>query len=104
MKKKTEVTKTRVNKAAVLLEEYKALAQAYCRSVRDRKSVEHSRTPATTTRDGKTSPTGILISELTSIVKTAYKLDKFVVLGFNGDSLVVLLEDKVPPPSFQLFY
>jgi hypothetical protein len=104
MKKKPEVTRTRTNKAAVALAEYKTFGLAYANSIRNRKSVEHSRTESVTTRDGKTGPSSILITELVSIVRTASKLDKLVVLAANGNSLVVLLEDKVAQPPYQLFY
>ena len=104
MKKVKKTTKTRVNKLAVALTEYKAAAQNYFNSIRSRKSVEHSRTASSMTKDGKTLPTSILITELTSIVRTASKLDKLVVLGVNGENLVVLLEDKVPVATYNLFY
>jgi len=39
-----------------------------------------------------------------NIVRTADKLDKLVVLGVNGNDLVVLLEDRVPAASYELFY
>jgi hypothetical protein len=104
MKKKTKVTRTRVNKAAVALAEYKALGLAYAKSIRFRKSVEHSRTPSICRNEGKTGPATVLVNELITVVLTASKLDKLVVLGVNGDSLVVLLEDKVPQPPCQMFY
>ena len=100
--KKAKVTKTRVNKAAKALAEYKALAQEFIASIRSRKSVEHSRTPSIVTREGKTGPANILISELLAVVRTASKLDKLVVLGVNGENLVVLLEDKVPSIPYLL--
>jgi hypothetical protein len=56
MKKKVATSKTRVNKAAVALAEYKTKAIAYFTSIRARKSVEHSRTPSIVTREGKTGP------------------------------------------------
>jgi hypothetical protein len=95
-------TKTRVNKAVVALAEYKELTHAFIRSLNSRKSVEHSRTAGTITKDGKTGASSILINELTTIVKTASKLDKLVVLGINGDNLVVLLEDKIPAIPYPL--
>jgi hypothetical protein len=101
MKKKV-APKTRVNKLAVALTEYKASAHAYFNSIRARQSVEHSRTPSVITREGKTGPSSILITELTTIVKTASKLDKLVVLAVNNDSLVILLEDKVPEVPYAL--
>ena len=104
MKKETKKeTKTRVNKYAVALSEYKAKAVAYFNSVRSRKSVEHSRTPSIVTREGKTGPANILVNELVTVVRTAVKLDKLVVLGVNGENLVVLLEDKVPQASYDLY-
>jgi hypothetical protein len=103
MKKKAATSKQRVNKSAVALAEYKASAVAYFNSIRSRRSVEHSTTPSIVTSEGKTGPASILISELTSIVKTANKLNKLVVLGSNGANLVVLLEDKVPAPDYALF-
>jgi hypothetical protein len=104
MKKKIATSKTRINKAAVALTEYKAQAIAYFTSIRSRKSVEHSRTPSTIKNEGKIGSATILVNELITIVRTASKLDKLVVLGVNGDSLVVLLEDKVPQASYELFY
>ena len=101
--KKVE-TKKRVNKLAVALTEYKAMAIAYFNSIRARQSVEHSRTATSVTKEGKTLPTSILVGELTSIVRTASKLNKLVVLGINGDDLVVLLEDKVPVAHYNLFF
>jgi hypothetical protein len=102
MKKATP--KTRVNKATVALAEYKYKAIAYFNSIRCRKSVEQSRTPATLIREGKTNSLTIQVSELITVVRTASKLDKLVVLGVNGDSLVVLLEDKIPQADYTLFY
>jgi len=103
MKKKTD-PKKRVNKSEVALAEYKAKAVAYFNSIRSRQSVEHSRTPSIVTREGKTGPANILVNELVTIVRTANKLDKLVVLGVNGNDLVVLLEDRVPAASYELFY
>lgn len=103
MKKKAE-PKTRVNKAAVALVEYKAAVRKYFNIIWDRKSVEHSRTASVLTKEGKTGPTSILISELTSIVRTASKLNKLVVLGIDGGTLVVLLEDQFPHPPYDLSY
>ena len=102
MKKAT--TKTRVNKAAVALTEFKAVVKSYANKIRNRQSVEHSRTASVVTREGKTGPASILITELVTIVRTASKLDKLVVLGINGDNLVVLLEDRVPQPTYELYY
>jgi len=102
MKKKAE-TKIRVNKAVVALAEYKAKAISYFTSIRARKSVEHSRTPSIVTREGKTGPANILINELTTVVRTASKLDKLVVLAVNGEDLVILLEDKVPQADYTLY-
>jgi hypothetical protein len=103
MKKTKATPRPRVNKAVAALAEYKAAVSTYFSRIRNRQSVEHSRTPNTVTREGKTGPATILISELTSIVRTASKLDKLVVLGINGDNLVVLLEDKVPPVPYTLY-
>ena len=103
MKKKAE-TKKRVNKLAVALTEYKAGAITYFNAIRARQSVKHSRTASSVTKEGKTLPTSILVSELTSIVRTASKLNKLVVLAINGDDLVVLLEDKVPVAPYTLFF
>jgi hypothetical protein len=102
MKTKVATPKTRVNKLAVALAEYKVLVHAYVNKILARKSVEHSRTASVITREGKTGPSSILVSELTSIVRTASKLDKLVVLGVYGEELVVLLEDKVPTPTYGL--
>jgi hypothetical protein len=98
-----KTVKTRVNKSVVALAEYKAKAIEYFNSVRSRQSVEHSRTPGIVTREGKTGPANILVNELTTIVRTASKLDKLVVLGVNGNDLVVLLEDKVPHAPYELY-
>ena len=102
MKKKT-VSKARVNKSVVALAEYKAKVIEYFNSVGSRQSVEHSRTPSIVTREGKTGPANILVNELVTIVRTADNLDKLVVLGVNGNDLVVLLEDRVAA-SYELFY
>src|SRR5208282_2781674 len=104
MAKKVVAPKTkRVNKHEAALTAYKAEAINYFNSVRTRTSVEHSSTPSSMTRDGKTGPTSLLVTELTTIVRTASKLDKLVVLAINGDNLVVLLEDKVPQPPWCLY-
>jgi hypothetical protein len=99
-----KTVKTRVNKSVVALAEYKAKVIEYFNSVGSRQSVEHSRTPSIVTREGKTGPANILVNELVTIVRTANKLDKLVVLGVNGNDLVVLLEDRVPAASYELFY
>ena len=109
--KKTEAVKTvRVNKAVVALAElaeymaeYKAKVKSFTNSITGRKSVEHSRTASIITREGKTGPASILVNELISIVRTANKLNKLVVLGVNGNDLVVLLEDKVPTVPYDLY-
>ena len=102
--KKTEAVKTvRVNKAVVTLAEYKAKVKSFINSITGRKSVEHSRTASIITREGKTGPASILVNELISIVRTANALNKLVVLGVNGNDLVVLLEDKVPTMPYDLY-
>lgn len=102
--KKIALKKVRVNKAKEELAKFKNITKAYATSIHNRQSVEHSRTPGIVTREGKTGPANILITELVTIVKTADKLNKLVVLGVNGDTLVMLLEDRVPEPPYQLFY
>lgn len=104
MKKKPVTPKTRVNKAKAEFEAYKLTAVNYLSTIRARMSVEHSRTPSIVTREGKTGPANILVNELTTVVKTASKLDKLVVLGIDGENLVILLEDKIPAIPLQLFY
>ena len=106
--KKTEAVKTvRVNKAVVALAEYKAKVKSFINSITGRKSVEHSRTASILTCEGKTGPASILVNELISIVRTANALNKLVVLGVvlgaNGNDLVVLLEDKVPTVPYDLY-
>ena len=93
----------RVNKYKAALDEYKTQVKEYVYSIRGRQSVEHSRTASIVTREGKTGPSSILITELLTIVRTAHKLNKLVVLGANDQELVVLLEDKVPQPPYTLY-
>jgi hypothetical protein len=46
----------------------------FLKQLQNRTSTEHSKTPANATRDGKTGPATVLVTELVSVVKTANKL------------------------------
>ena len=100
MKAKTEiVVKKRVSK----FDAYRAIVQGFVAALRSRRVVGHSSTPNSKTDAGVTKQTVIPISELITVVITADKLGKDVVLKAYGDkNLVVTLVDRVPEIPWQL--
>ena len=102
---KTAVKKVRTNKSKVAFEAYVAQVVEFLKQLRDRTSTEHSKTPANATRDGKTGPATILVTELVSVVRTANKLNNSVMLKTDEEgNLIVSLNSAIPSIPYDLWH
>ena len=105
MAKKTAVKRVRTNKSKVAFEAYVAKVAEFLKQLQNRTSTEHSKTPANATRDGKTGPATVLVTELVSVVKTANKLNNYVVLKTDEEgNLIVSLNGAIPSISYDLWH
>ena len=105
MAKKTAVKRVRTNKSKVAFEAYVAKVAEFLKQLQNRTSTEHSKTPANATRDGKTGPATILVTELVSVVRTANKLNNSVMLKTDEEgNLIVSLNSAIPSIPYALWH